>query len=99
MGIVPHSTTITTPPNSNNMTVQCQEMYETIDILAGGIQTLNEDVQHLSTESLILQNGTDALNRGMAELKLSIEEEGIFLNGIKPNQEILHQDVASLKQQ
>ena len=34
----------------------------------------------------------------LTSLKLSIQEQSAFLDGIKPNQEILQQEVASLKQ-
>jgi hypothetical protein len=67
-------------------------------MIAGGIQVLNDDAQRLSNESLRLHIGTEGLNRDLAALKLSIQEENAFLDGIKPNQEILNQDVASLKQ-
>jgi chromosome segregation ATPase len=71
---------------------------ETIDVLAGGIQALNEDAQRLNNESLRLQNELDALTKDFAALKLGIQEQTTFLDGIKPSQEILHQEVASLKQ-
>src|SRR5262249_47871534 len=71
---------------------------ETIDVLAGGTQTLNEDAQRLSNESLQLHNSLDSLTKDIATLKLSIQEQNAFLDGLKPNQETLQQDVASLKQ-
>ncbi|CAF4473444.1 unnamed protein product, partial [Rotaria magnacalcarata] len=37
---------------SENISSQMQEIYETINILAGGIQTLNDDTQRLSSESI-----------------------------------------------
>ncbi|CAF3776826.1 unnamed protein product, partial [Rotaria sordida] len=96
--IMPHSTTLMIPHDNNNKSAQLQEICETIDILAGGIETLNEDIQRLSTESLHKQNATNSLTKDFATLQLSVQEQNIFLDGIKPNQEILHQDVASLKQ-
>jgi chromosome segregation ATPase len=67
-------------------------------MIAGGIQALNDDAQRLSNESLRLHIDTEEWKRDLTALQLSIEEENAFLNGIKPNQEILNQDVASLKQ-
>ncbi|CAF0926718.1 unnamed protein product [Rotaria sordida] len=96
--IMPHSTTLMIPHDNNNKSAQLQEICEIIDILAGGIETLNEDIQRLSTESLHIQNTTDGLTKNFTTLQLSVQEQNIFLDGIKPNQEILHQDVASLKQ-
>jgi chromosome segregation ATPase len=83
---------------NDNLSEQLQEIYKTIDILAGGIQALNDDTQRLSNESLRLQIKNEELNRDLAALKLSIQEENAFLDGVKPNQQILNQDVASLKQ-
>jgi FtsZ-binding cell division protein ZapB len=83
---------------NENISAQMQEVYETINILAGGIQTLNDDTQRLSSDSIRLQSTIESLTNEFATLKLSIQEQGAFLDGIKPNQEILQQDVASLKQ-
>jgi len=93
-----HPTTTMISSANDNRSAQLQEIYKTIDILAGGIQALNEDAQRLSDESLRLQIKEEELNRDFAALKLSIREENAFLDGVKPNQEILNQDVASLKQ-
>ncbi len=83
---------------ADNTTGQLQEVCETIDILAGGIQTLNEDAQRLSNESIQLQNAIEVLTNDFTALKLSVQEQSTYLDGIKPNQEILQQDVSSLKQ-
>ncbi len=96
--IFPHTTTTMISSVNDNPSVQLQEIYKTIDILAGGIQALNDDAQHCSDESLRLQIKREELNHDLAALKLSIQEENAFLNGVKANQEILNQDVASLKQ-
>jgi hypothetical protein len=52
----------------------------------------------MSDESLQLQNTLETLTKGFAGLKLDIQEQSTYLDGVKPNQEILHQDVASFKQ-
>ncbi len=98
MDILPHTTTTTISSTNNNLNAKLQDVYETIDILAGGIQALNEDAQRLSTESLGLHVKAEDLNHDFQTLKLSIQETNAFLDGFKPNQEILSQDVASLKQ-
>jgi len=96
--ILPHTTTTMLSSANDNSSEQLQEIYKTIDILAGGIQALNDDAQRCSDESLRLQIKREELNHDLAALKLSIQEENAFLNGVKANQEILNQDVASLKQ-
>ncbi|CAF3499751.1 unnamed protein product [Rotaria socialis] len=90
------STMMTT--TSENISSQMQEIYETINILAGGIQTLNDDTQRLSSESIKLQSSIESLTQDIGSLKLNVQEQSSFLDGVKPNQEILQQDVASLKQ-
>ncbi len=90
----PHTTTSL----SGDTNTQLKEVDETVDVLTGGLQALNEDAQRLSTESLHLHNMLDVLTKDFAKLKLSIQEQNGFLDGLKPSQEILSQDVASIKQ-
>jgi len=81
-----------------NINASMQDICETIDNLANEIQTLNDDTQRLSSESIRLQTSIESLAQDFATLKVSIQEQSAFLDGIRPNQEILQQDVASLKQ-
>ena len=83
---------------NENISTEMQDVYETINILAGGFKTLNSDVQRLSSESLRLQNAIESLPQDFPTLKLSVEEQNVFLGSTRPNQEILQQDVASLSQ-
>jgi len=87
-----------TSGSTENLSSQMQEVYETINVLASGIQTLNDDTQRLCSESVRLQTSLESLKQDYSTLKLSVEEQEAFLTGVKPNQEILQQDVASLKQ-
>jgi chromosome segregation ATPase len=91
---LPHTTTSL----SGDTNTQLKEVDETVDVLTGGLQALNEDAERLSTESLHLHNMLDVLTKDFAKLKLSIQEQNGFLDGLKPSQEILSQDVASIKQ-
>jgi FtsZ-binding cell division protein ZapB len=79
---------------NENISAQMQEVYETINILAGGIQTLNDDTQRLSSDSIRLQSTIESLTNEFATLKLSIQEQVAFVDRSKSDQ----QDVASLKQ-
>jgi chromosome segregation ATPase len=90
------SSMITT--TNENISSRTQEIYETISILASGIQALNDDIQRISNDSIRLKTSIESLTQDFASLKISIQEQSAFLDGIKPNQEILQQDVASLKQ-
>ena len=96
--IVTASTSAITTPTADQVNNNMQEVYEMINVLAGGIQALNDDTQRLSTELIRMQGALDSVTQEMSSLKLSVQEQGTFLDGIKPNQDILHQDVASLKQ-
>jgi chromosome segregation ATPase len=75
-----------------------QEIYETLNILSGGIETLNDDGQRLSHESLQSQIKLQTLTEDFSQVKLSVEESHIFLEGVKHNQDILHQELSSLKE-
>jgi chromosome segregation ATPase len=90
------STMMTT--TSENISSQMQEIYETINILAGGIQTLNDDTQRLSSESIKLQRSTESLTQDVGSLNLSVQEQSGRLDGVIHNQDILEQEIASLKQ-
>jgi hypothetical protein len=59
---------------------------------------LNEDAERLTNEARQLHNKLEVLTKDFATLKLSIQEQNTFLDGLKPNQEILQQDAVSLKQ-
>ncbi|CAF3970859.1 unnamed protein product [Rotaria sordida] len=85
--------------SSDNTTIQLQEVCQTVDILSDGVSTLSEDAQRLNHESNFLRNLIETLTQDFAALKLSIQEKVTYLDGIKPNQEVFHQDVASLTQQ
>jgi hypothetical protein len=91
---LPHTTT-SLPGDVNT---QLKEADETVDVLTGGLQALVEDEQRLSSESLQLHNMLDVLTKDFAKLKLSIQEQNGYLDQLRPNQEILSQDVASIKQ-
>jgi peptidoglycan hydrolase CwlO-like protein len=78
--------------------VQLQEVCETSDILASGIHVLNEDACRLRNELLHIENEINTLNNEFSLVKLSIQEQNTFLDGLKTNQEILQQDIALLKQ-
>jgi chromosome segregation ATPase len=89
----PATTAITNDPTI----AQLQEVYDTLNILSGGIEALNDDGQRLSNESVQSQIKIQALTEEVLHVKESVEESHIFLEGVKQNQDILNQDVSSLK--
>jgi chromosome segregation ATPase len=88
----------TTTTVSDPATAQMKELYETLNILAGGMEALNYDGQRLSNESLESQIKLQTLAEDFSTVHLSIEESHSFLQGVKHNQDILNQDLASLKE-
>ncbi|CAF4311150.1 unnamed protein product, partial [Rotaria sordida] len=89
---------ITTAGTSNPGTAQLQELFEMLNILSGVIETLNNDQERLSNESLQIQVTIPTLTEELSKVKLSIEESNAFLEGVKHNQDILNQDLASLQE-
>ncbi|UJR22219.1 hypothetical protein I4U23_025283 [Adineta vaga] len=88
----------TTTYSSEHHHAQLEEVCETIDILASGVETLNEDSKRLHNESVQLNNAIDLINKECAVIKLSIQEQNAYLDGLKPSQDILHQEIVSLQQ-
>ncbi len=83
---------------SGDVNTQLKEIVEKIDVLCGEIQAMNEAEQRLSSQSLSFQNMLDVSRKDFAKHQLSIQKKNEFLDGLKRNQEILFQDVASIKQ-
>ncbi|CAF1099435.1 unnamed protein product [Rotaria sp. Silwood1] len=86
------------PHTTENNTIQLQEFDEMINLLSGGIETLSDDIQRLFTESIRHKNVLDPLAQDIPILKISIQEQNAFLDGMKINQQVLQQDLASMEQ-
>ncbi|CAF4752906.1 unnamed protein product, partial [Rotaria sp. Silwood2] len=69
-----------------------------LNILANGTETLSSDGQRLSDESLQIQIILPTLKEELSKVKLSVEESNAFLQGVRYNQDILNQDLASLQE-
>jgi chromosome segregation ATPase len=103
MNVVGHlkisSQKINDPPHgTQNVIIQLQEVYETCNLVSGGVETLNDDLQRLATESAHYQNTLNPLTQDLSILKISIQEQNAFLDGIKTNQDLLQQEIASTEQ-
>ncbi len=77
---------------------QLQEVNETIDILSGGVETLNDDMQRLKSEIVHRQNKLQPVTQELSILKKSIEEQNASIDGIKYNQDVVEQDISLIKQ-
>ncbi|CAF4066517.1 unnamed protein product, partial [Rotaria sordida] len=67
----------TSTTTSYPVSAQLQELHETLNILAGGIETLNNDGQHLTNESLQCQIKLQKLAEDFSQVKLSVEESHV----------------------
>ncbi|MHC5719964.1 MAG: hypothetical protein ACYTX0_50015, partial [Nostoc sp.] len=88
----------TTTTSGDRIPARLHDLYETLNILAGGVEALNDDGQRLNNESLQSQIFLQALSEQFSNVKLSVEESHSFLQGVKHNQDILKQDLESMKE-
>jgi hypothetical protein len=88
-----------TPASTNvDINPQTQEIWTAMNMLATGIQTLNENRERLINEINRLNSSIVSLITDFETLRLSIQEHNTVLNGIQHNQEILQQDVPLSRQ-
>ncbi len=83
---------------TENATIQLQEIDQTMNILSDGVATLKEDQQRLSTEAIAYQQTLDTITKNLPKLKTSTQEQNAFLDEIKRNQDIIPQEVETMKQ-
>jgi chromosome segregation ATPase len=69
-----------------------------MNILSDGVATLKEDQQRLSTEAIAYQQTLDTITKNLPKLKTSTQEQNAFLDEIKRNQDIIPQEVETMKQ-
>ncbi|CAF5089026.1 unnamed protein product, partial [Rotaria sp. Silwood1] len=90
--IVSSSTTITTDREVDETShINFQELVETIDILMGGVNTLNDDTQRLTSESLQYQNSLQSSAEDVSKLKITIEETHTSINAHMINQQLMEE--------
>ncbi|CAF1004075.1 unnamed protein product [Rotaria sordida] len=83
----------------NLATAQLEELYEMLNILIGGVETLTNDEQRLTNETLQMQITLTTLTEELSKIKLSIEESNTLWKGVNLNQDILNQDLSSLEEE
>ncbi|CAF1905814.1 unnamed protein product [Rotaria magnacalcarata] len=99
---IDHSPKVTTDSSTiletDESNAQQKDVIETLNILAGGIVVLNDDVQRLSSESLQQSLLIEMSSQNLKVLKTSCEESKNFMDALSTNISILQQDCFSLKQ-
>ncbi len=81
-----------------NATIELQEIDQTRNILSDGVAILKEDEQRLSTEVIHHQQALDILMKNLSKLKISIQEQNAFLDEIKRYQDIIPQELETVKE-
>ena len=74
------------------------ELTEILNILSGGIEALINESQNLTIEASKQQGKGKEIEEKISTMKLSAEESQSFLPGFKHNQDVLQQEVISLKE-
>lgn len=92
------SPTTTTTANGASA-APLKELFEMVYTLAGGVKALNGDGQRLNGEALQSQVQLQTLTETIKKIQFSVEQLHRFLQVVKHNQEIDHQDVTSLKEE
>jgi len=78
-------TTTTTSADDSFALNQLEELYETINILASGIQALNEDTERVNRELIIHQTQLQSLIENISQMKVAVEEEHGLVEGNRQN--------------
>jgi len=84
-------TMISTSISSNN------RLNKTLDVLLGSVQVLNDDSQKLSSQNVHTQYSLQSLAEDLSKLKTAVQETNAFKESLKPNHQILLQDLDSFK--
>jgi DNA repair exonuclease SbcCD ATPase subunit len=88
----------TTGIDDNFAMNQLEELYETISVLASGINTLNEDTQRLNTELVEHETKLQSLIENVSKVKIAVEEENALLERNTQNLGLLDKDLVSLQE-
>jgi chromosome segregation ATPase len=98
--LISSHTTISTNGITNETShTNLQDLYETMELLMGGIQALNGDTQHISSELLRYQNTLESFSEDSSRLKVALQETNSLLDADKSNEQMLEQNISSLQQQ
>jgi len=84
-------TMISTSISSNN------RLNKTLDVLLGSVQVLNDDSQKLSSQNVHTQYSLQSLAEDLSKQKTAVQETNAFKESLKPNHQILLQDLDSFK--
>ncbi len=75
-----------------------QHLHETVELLSNGIHILDDELKHLTSESLQQSQSIETIDKILPMAKTSIEESNNMINAMNTNLAILQQELSSLKQ-
>jgi len=83
---------------TSTSTMSNDPLNQTINVLLGSIEVLDDDTQQLSSATVRTQYLLQSISENLSKLKTAVQETNIFVEGLTPNQKVLQQDLDSLKQ-
>ncbi|CAF1166699.1 unnamed protein product [Didymodactylos carnosus] len=83
---------------TSSLFAEVNKCHDTITVLSQGIQSLSNDTTRLGAESFRHQNSIQSAFSDVNQLKLSIKETDNYLAAIAPNQEMMQEQLSSIKQ-
>jgi hypothetical protein len=89
---LPQTTISTSIPSNNN------SLIETLGVLVDSVQVLEDDSKKLNLQNVYAQHSLQSLAEDLSKVKAAVQETNAFTESVKPNHQILLQDLNSLKQ-
>ncbi|CAF0987975.1 unnamed protein product [Didymodactylos carnosus] len=87
-----------TTTTQTNLYGELNRSYDTLTILTQAVEVLQNDAVRLSAESVQTNSLLQAMHQQLIGLKKSVEAKDILVAGLGPNEEILQEELSSVKQ-
>jgi predicted nucleic acid-binding Zn-ribbon protein len=78
---------------------QFQATNETIDVLSEGVKVLDNDIERVGSECVHSQNALQPITQELPNIKKSVDEQNVFVDNMKTEQDANESDVLLMKQQ
>jgi hypothetical protein len=84
--IISSHTTMSTNETSD---LDLQQLSEAVDILIGGVEALNDDIQRLNSESLQYGNTVQSFSEDLSKVRTAIDETHSLMDAHKCNNRLM----------